>query len=60
MFVKNALNSFGLQLNGPKEVPKLQAMDRTKGLPAHSKRTQWKQWAACISGNSRVKGSSII
>ena len=38
-----------LQLNGLKVSPKIRNMEGAKNHPQYH-RTQWKQWAACISG----------
>ncbi|XP_058804249.1 facilitated trehalose transporter Tret1-like isoform X2 [Phymastichus coffea] len=54
-------DSLLVPLNGLKETPKIQEMDAAKvAKQPRSRRTQWKQWAACISATLSMVAAGTV
>ncbi|KAL7300495.1 hypothetical protein TKK_0006497 [Trichogramma kaykai] len=47
-------------LNGLKEHPDIQKMEVSRAQQTQSKRTQWKQWAACISATLSMVAAGTV
>ncbi|CAB0037938.1 unnamed protein product [Trichogramma brassicae] len=64
MIVRNDMTNKDLynicQLNGLKEHPDIQKMEVSRAQQAQSKRTQWKQWAACISATLSMVAAGTV